>query len=689
MRSATILFSILLLSVVLFGQADFGDAPDGTVWSGMVASYPSLINSNGPRHTLGSSSTYWIGQTGTGPENTTTLEDDALVVDQDLDDGQPFITVILYGIPATTWVTVPITTSISHNPQKDIYINVLIDVDNDLDFDGTRDQNWVVRNEKVRVPADTTLAFQYGPFGFGSDLLLFPVWLRVTVTDDPISGTWIGQGPVVEDGETEDWYYPFRRGDDSQDNNEGGNGNGDNGNGNGGGKPGGKSEKCVQVRGPSKVYVKCEQRVKFCFIIRNCGSDTIKNPSLTFKFEDGTPPTLGPSPAGPQGGTIPPGESVTFCFTATGWPCEHGDEGKRYALYTRILIYDPEELYIIRESGFSLLSAEDPSLLTNDGWKIKLSAEPVNDTLDAVPWIGKIDSLLIKNLVAWTGYGWAGRWITGNPVMVVEYLPDWATFHKDSMNTDSVFYTFSGTPGLYDNGPDSAVFVVQSDDPTNDTFVLPWRFVAPIFIKNINNPPRFISTFPDTISIDINNNETINQTLVATDADVNMGKRDTIFIRCYFVDGEGLSQPAFTDSGNGSAYFFWAPAVSDTGQYKLIALCQDYYMDIDTSVSIVNVTTKTGIPSKERYLVRFMLYQNSPNPFNAVTTIQYELPMAEYVTLKVYNTSGQLVETLVEEEKDSGFYSLIWDASAISSGVYFIRYDAGNYSTVNKCLLLK
>lgn len=60
-----------------------------------------------------------------------------------------------------------------------------------------------------------------------------------------------------------------------------------------------------------------------------------------------------------------------------------------------------------------------------------------------------------------------------------------------------------------------------------------------------------------------------------------------------------------------------------------------------------------------------------------MTTIQYELSVPESVTLTIYNTAGQVVETLT------------WDASEMSSGLYFYRITAGNYSAVKKCLLLK
>ena len=81
--------------------------------------------------------------------------------------------------------------------------------------------------------------------------------------------------------------------------------------------------------------------------------------------------------------------------------------------------------------------------------------------------------------------------------------------------------------------------------------------------------------------------------------------------------------------------------------------------------------------------------QNYPNPFNTSTIIRYSLPAASEVTISIYNILGRRVETLVEKEQPAGYHQVVWDASVRSSGMYFYRVQAGEYSETRKMVLLK
>jgi hypothetical protein len=100
-----------------------------------------------------------------------------------------------------------------------------------------------------------------------------------------------------------------------------------------------------------------------------------------------------------------------------------------------------------------------------------------------------------------------------------------------------------------------------------------------------------------------------------------------------------------------------------------------------TVVSVEKVAS--GIPE------RFVLAQNYPNPFNSSTTIQFALPIASHVSIKVYNELGVEVATLVDKHLPPGEYKTTWNAADIASGVYLYRIQAGDFVETKKMLVLK
>jgi photosystem II stability/assembly factor-like uncharacterized protein len=85
----------------------------------------------------------------------------------------------------------------------------------------------------------------------------------------------------------------------------------------------------------------------------------------------------------------------------------------------------------------------------------------------------------------------------------------------------------------------------------------------------------------------------------------------------------------------------------------------------------------------------FGLYQNYPNPFNPATRFEYDLPSDVHVSIRVFNTLGQEIAILVNEFQASGRHEAVLDASALPSGIYFYRLDAGTYVDVKKMVLLR
>ncbi len=106
----------------------------------------------------------------------------------------------------------------------------------------------------------------------------------------------------------------------------------------------------------------------------------------------------------------------------------------------------------------------------------------------------------------------------------------------------------------------------------------------------------------------------------------------------------------------------------------------NYFLTVGESTSIERTAS---VPSG------FSLFQNYPNPFNPTTTFKYELPKESKVVLSIFDMNGRLVETVVNQTQQPGYYSIQWDASQYSSGVYIYRIQADGFSAVKKCILMK
>ena len=145
-------------------------------------------------------------------------------------------------------------------------------------------------------------------------------------------------------------------------------------------------------------------------------------------------------------------------------------------------------------------------------------------------------------------------------------------------------------------------------------------------------------------------------------------------------------------SGSGSILTIPVTSTGDKfdgmGEIKLAK--GDFEGDVATEISSEALAPKIDLPKA------FALGQNFPNPFNPSTTIAYAVPEGDevQVRLNIYNIRGQLVSTLVNEVKVAGNYQVQWDGSdnngrQVSSGVYFYRIQAGDFSQTRKMVILK
>lgn len=122
----------------------------------------------------------------------------------------------------------------------------------------------------------------------------------------------------------------------------------------------------------------------------------------------------------------------------------------------------------------------------------------------------------------------------------------------------------------------------------------------------------------------------------------------------------------------------WSPAIITPG-------CNDNLICSGTGSS-----SPTGFEEDNINLItKYSLRQNYPNPFNPVTTIKYDIPENSFVTIKVYDVSGKEVVSLVNEIKSYGSFEVKFSGENLSTGIFYYKLTAGNYSEVKKMILIK
>ncbi len=107
-------------------------------------------------------------------------------------------------------------------------------------------------------------------------------------------------------------------------------------------------------------------------------------------------------------------------------------------------------------------------------------------------------------------------------------------------------------------------------------------------------------------------------------------------------------------------------------------------------IQITNATNvNSSVETRPHLATNFVLAQNYPNPFNPGTTIEFRILKETHVTLSVFNTLGQPVATLVDQEKTTGTHHVTFDAADLPAGIYHYRLEANSHSDIKKMMLLK
>lgn len=173
-------------------------------------------------------------------------------------------------------------------------------------------------------------------------------------------------------------------------------------------------------------------------------------------------------------------------------------------------------------------------------------------------------------------------------------------------------------------------------------------------------------------------NRTTGLSTLVGSAGIGMAINDIAFDkngRLFGIAGIGTAQNKLIriDTTSGSAH-----VVGELGKSDILSIALD-----PDAIAGVQQQTAQAIPTE------YLLEQNYPNPFNPSTTIRFNLPNQSEVLLTVYDVIGREVSQLAQGIHNAGVYTVQFDASSLSSGVYYYKLTAGSYSSIKKMMILK
>jgi len=208
----------------------------------------------------------------------------------------------------------------------------------------------------------------------------------------------------------------------------------------------------------------------------------------------------------------------------------------------------------------------------------------------------------------------------------------------------------------------------------------------PVFISHPKMEPIVIA--PDSVEIRavLKTSSGIADAFVYWTTDTSMGFN----LSQMYISSEDTFITYIPNQINNTEIFYYISATSNSGKTitKPLPAPNGYYKFIvQSSITFADDLTQP---------IKIILNQNYPNPFNPKTTIKYSVPQSSNVVIKVFDMLGNVIETLINEEKPAGSYEVEFNASALTSGIYFYRLQAvptgrqaGSFVETKKMVLMK
>ncbi len=163
---------------------------------------------------------------------------------------------------------------------------------------------------------------------------------------------------------------------------------------------------------------------------------------------------------------------------------------------------------------------------------------------------------------------------------------------------------------------------------------------------------------------------------------------DVEYVKLEHSINNGASWNSITDSTESTGVYLWTVPNILTTQARIkisdISLPSIY----DASDESFRINYVVSVDENVIATV-YKLHQNFPNPFNPTTTIKYQIPELSIVTIKIYDILGNELASLINEEKPAGNFEVEFNATALSSGIYYYKLVAGDFVDVKKMILLK
>jgi hypothetical protein len=246
------------------------------------------------------------------------------------------------------------------------------------------------------------------------------------------------------------------------------------------------------------------------------------------------------------------------------------------------------------------------------------------------------------------------------------------THGNSGLSTNDSMLIYSPYENYYGN--DSFIYHISGEDGRSDYAIVHINILA------VNDPPFLTENIPDVqVANDGQWYFHIKLNDYFADVDLNDALLDS-----FLVSSNGHISTLIVDDSlflssfeNSETDTITVTAIDDSG-----AIAWTSFIATPTEV----LSVKQAYPEIP---VRFQLFQNYPNPFNPSTTINYHIASFSRVSLKIYDNLGREIRTLLNTAQNPGKYKISFDGSNLPSGIYFLKFNAGNFSETQRMLLIR